>query len=258
MKSWIERAADDRGVSRSRAWAAIVVPIVGLVVLGVVRVFNIAAFRFLLEEDGLVEWLQFVCFLAAAVLALVIAVRCWANQRRLIAIAYAVAAAGLLFVSGEEIAWGSRLLALETPEWLEEINLQEEVTLHNIDGVLLWFNVVLLVTSVYGIVADPLNWRTSFADRWFHGRALFVPPFFLVTAFGVMAVLRTYRLLVGGPAQYTITKFIEWAELCYAAALLWFVWLALRELRAGQERGMRRGGAGESPHAHASLRTQDP
>jgi hypothetical protein len=43
-----------------------------------------------------------------------------------------------------------------------------------------------------------------------------------------MATLRTYRLVVGGESEYTVTKLIEWAELCYAAAVIAFLWLALR------------------------------
>lgn len=237
MINWVDRSARERFVSRRSAWAAIIVPLAGLAVVLGVRVLSIETFRFLIEEDGLVEWLQFACFLAAAIIGGIIAIRRWGDRHLIQALVYASAAIGLFFVAGEEIAWGTRLMALETPEWLREINLQEEVTLHNVEGVLFWFNMVLLGTALYGMVADPLNWRTRIAERWSHGRALFVPPFFLVSAFGVMAVLRIYRLIVGGPSQYTVTKLIEWAEMCYAAAVVWFVWLALRALRAARTDG---------------------
>jgi hypothetical protein len=228
MTNWVVRSAAERNVSQRLAWLAVTAPIAGVAVIIAVRVVNMPTFRFLMEEDGLIEWLQFLAFLGAAAVAFWISMLRWRDENRVQSLVYLVAALGLFFVAGEEIAWGSRLLALETPAWLREINLQEEVTLHNISGVLLWFNVVLLGTSLYGMVADPINWRTGFADRWPLGRALFVPPFFLVTAFAVMAALRTYRLVVGGESEYTVTKLIEWAELCYAAAVIAFLWLALR------------------------------
>lgn len=213
------------------ARAAAVAPIAGLALIGVVRVVDKGTFRFLLEEDGLVEWLQFACFLGAAVVSLGVAWRCRKLGMRVPSVLYLVAGIGLIFVAGEEISWGTRLLHLDTPEWLLDVNEQEEVTVHNIEGVLFWFNLVLLGTSLYGMIADPLDWRTRYASRWPHGRALYVPPFFLVTAFGVMVAFRIYRLVVGGSSQYTVTKFIEWAELGYAGALLCFVGLAWRELR---------------------------
>lgn len=231
MTSWIDRSARERGIDSNAARAAVVVPVAGLLVLGLVRLVDKGTFRFLLEEDGLVEWLQFACFLGAAVVSVGVAARCRALGLRVPSVLYLIAAIGLIFVAGEEISWGTRLLDLDTPEWLLEVNEQEEVTVHNIEGVLFWFNLVLLGTSLYGMVADPLDWRTQYAARRPHGRALYVPPFFLVTAFAVMVTFRIYRLVVGGSSQYTVTKFIEWAELCYAGALLWFVWLARRDLR---------------------------
>lgn len=232
MFSWLDRSARERRVPKRLVWAAVIAPLAGLAVVIGIRIVNMAAFRFVMEEDGLVEWLQFFCFLGATIVAALIAAHRWRAGHVTQAALYAFVALALFFVSGEEIAWGTRLLAMETPEWLREINLQEEVTIHNIAGVLFWFNMVLLVTSLYAIVADPLNWRFRIAERWPHGRALFVPPLFLFTAFGVMASLRLMRLITGTPSQYTVTKLIEWAELCYAAAVLAVVWLAYRELRA--------------------------
>jgi hypothetical protein len=247
VRNWVARSSTERDVSRQFARTAFIGPLVGLAVIIAIRVLSMPTFRFLMEEDGLVEWLQFLAFLGAAVLAVRIALARWRDGHGGQSLVYGIAAVGLFFVAGEEIAWGSRLLALETPEWLRDINLQEEVTLHNISGVLLWFNLVLLGTSLYGVVADPINWRTRFADRLAHGRALFVPPFFLATAFAVMAVLRTYRLVIGGESEYTITKLIEWAELCYAAAVLGFLWLALRDVVAATGTAAANGLGAEAP-----------
>ena len=39
----------------------------------------------------------------------------------------------MVFVAGEEISWGQRLIGFATPEALTNINAQEEFNLHNID-----------------------------------------------------------------------------------------------------------------------------
>jgi hypothetical protein len=47
----------------------------------------------------------------------------------------AVALGGLLFVAaGEEISWGQRLLGIETPSVLVDGNRQDELNLHNVEG----------------------------------------------------------------------------------------------------------------------------
>jgi hypothetical protein len=40
--------------------------------------------------------------------------------------------AGFLVLAGEEISWGQRLFDLQTPDWLERNNRQEELNFHNI------------------------------------------------------------------------------------------------------------------------------
>jgi hypothetical protein len=40
-----------------------------------------------------------------------------------------------LFVGGEEISWGQRIIGVTTPESLAVINVQNEINLHNIDGI---------------------------------------------------------------------------------------------------------------------------
>ena len=45
---------------------------------------------------------------------------------------YILAGIGLVFVAGEEISWGQRIIGFATPDYLLDINIQEELNLHNI------------------------------------------------------------------------------------------------------------------------------
>ena len=84
------------------------------------------------REDGPIEFAGFACFLVGSVLALVAASRLRADRRTMLA----AAALGLVLfaAAGEEISWGQRLLDIDTPEVLVDGNRQDELNLHNLDG----------------------------------------------------------------------------------------------------------------------------
>src|SRR5574341_974986 len=137
----------------------------------------------------------------------------------------------MFFISGEEIAWGQRLLGLETPEKLEAGNLQGEITLHNIIGVLGVINLVMMLISGGAAAAFFVNQKIHVEQYWKGADFLFVPPFFLVTSFLIMFLYRLFRRLVWRDPGFTITRYGEWAELCLAFGLGGFAWLNHRRLR---------------------------
>jgi hypothetical protein len=84
------------------------------------------------QEDGPIEWVSFAGFLLAGGLALVAATHLRPTPRS----ALAAAALGLvlLVAAGEEISWGQRIFELDTPAVLVDGNRQDELNLHNVDG----------------------------------------------------------------------------------------------------------------------------
>jgi hypothetical protein len=83
----------------------------------------------LVQEDGPVEWATFLAFVAAAGL--------WARRARRVTGARATAASLVValfcvFVAGEEISWGQRLLGLRAPAFFLAGNAQQETNLHNL------------------------------------------------------------------------------------------------------------------------------
>ena len=96
------------------------------------------------REDGPVEYAGFAAFLGASVLAFVAASRIRrahrgpprpaAGAHHRLAFASAVLGAVLFVAAGEEISWGQRLFGTETPAVLVDGNRQDELNLHNIDG----------------------------------------------------------------------------------------------------------------------------
>jgi len=84
------------------------------------------------REDGPVEFATFGCFLVGGVLAVGAARRLRFDRKLSLA---SLALGVLLFVAaGEEISWGQRQLGIETPSVLVDGNTQDELNLHNVEG----------------------------------------------------------------------------------------------------------------------------
>lgn len=83
-------------------------------------------------EDGLFEYLTALFFLIASFFFSL----AYFNARDSLGAymnAVILALAGLCFFTGmEEISWGQRILGIDTPDAMREINYQEEITLHNL------------------------------------------------------------------------------------------------------------------------------
>lgn len=110
-------------------------------------------------EDRLIEWLQFVFFLAGSGHAFLLV----KGGEGLPRLTWAVIGLGLLFIAGEEISWGQRFLRFETPENLAAINLQQEFNLHNIGG-FIFDHMFTLMFLVWGI-ALPIAYSVSATIR---------------------------------------------------------------------------------------------
>jgi hypothetical protein len=181
------------------------------------------------DEDRLLEWLQFFGFAAASLFGLGCAWRLYRDGRRWLPLAYAVFALGCFFIAGEEIAWGQRIFGFGTPRSLEEINEQEEVTIHNINSVQNAGNAVFLLAGLYGSIGVWLiRWRLR--GRSSATLDFLVPPLFLSSAFFVIFVYKFLRATVLPHSGFTITQIGEWPEFCLALGFSVFTVLVFRRL----------------------------
>lgn len=229
-------SAERWGLRPGWAEALWLFPLAGSVAVVLSRAYK-PLFVFLLEEDALFEWLQFVGFLVIAVLAGLLVCRFWRFGHRRHALLYFVLALAAFFIAGEEISWGQRLFNIQTPEGLAKINKQGETTVHNVGRVLTIFNIFMLVSGFYGsIVAGYLRLRASPVRGPMSD--LFLPPLCLTSWFLVLFVYRALRFSVFSASTYTIFKIGEWAEFCLAFAVgTWMVLLWLRPSKCQPEQG---------------------
>lgn len=105
---------------------------------GMLYLINPELYRVLAREDGLIEYSQFFGFLAAGVLSLLM-IRyqsLFAQSQKgqtFFKLLCILAAIAFFIVVKEEISWGQRIIGIETPETIKEQNLQDEITLHNLE-----------------------------------------------------------------------------------------------------------------------------
>lgn len=149
------------------------------------------------QEDGPVEWLSVAFFLAAFVLR---ARAAWRDRRLL----DALVALFCLFVAGEEISWGQRLVGYEAPTVFLEHNRQQETTLHNfaaIFGKPKWS----LAAALFAFgVAAPLI-ATFRRGRELLERVRLTPP--------ALSLLPWFAALVLLLAWYPVRYSGEWVEM---------------------------------------------
>lgn len=157
-----------------------------------------------MQEDRFIEWLSALTFLAAGVLRL----RAIRSQPRWFDLLVGIFC---LFVAGEEISWGQRLLGYTPSAWFLEHNFQQETTLHNFSGVFgrpKWSLITVLVG--FGLLL-PAAASTRTGTKIL-GRIGATPPARQFAPWFALSAV----LLIWYPLQYTG----EWVELM--SAVLFF------------------------------------
>lgn len=109
---------------------------IAIVILGVALLFVAAnarsTFHLWMQEDGWAEWATVFGFLVGAVVLFRRAARQRATIAPLATLALVLLALFCVFVAGEEISWGQRLLAFKPPDIFLEENFQQEFNVHNL------------------------------------------------------------------------------------------------------------------------------
>ncbi|RMF95424.1 MAG: hypothetical protein D6727_10750 [Gammaproteobacteria bacterium] len=142
-------------------------------------------------EDLYAEWAQFYLFVFLFVAAARAAWRLRGPQRHFLLLLAMLA----LYTFMEEISWGQRLLAFETPYLFEQYNLQQETNLHNFFAGPLrtWTKTVLEwalagALLMYGLALPLLERRSRTVRHWIARLGVVTPPAWLAPYFLTAAV----------------------------------------------------------------------
>lgn len=193
-----------------------VAPFVVFAYFLVAQLWPWAYFLEMVKEDRIVENLQFVILFGGGLSSFRFAWAFWRLERKWQT--FALMGCGLIFmaVAGDEISWGQRLIGIETPTQLAEINRQEEITFHNLYSVEWLVGWGYFAIGLFGIWAKPL---LSLIVPQKHVMMRLVPSLRLVGYFIFPAIFHIFnRMIYGGMWR-------AWSEVMelyiYAGVVIW-------------------------------------
>lgn len=190
-----------------------------------------------LEEDTLIESLTSALYATAGVGFVLIARRSLFLQTKSAGPRYVwliMWALLMVLFAGEEISWGQRIFGTETPEWLSEINVQDETNVHNIGwvdtfmgGYHRWLSIFMLLN---GLVI-PVFAETNYGRRviqWWGFPVVPVPLWlFFVGAYFYGVIMRDYTYRTNDAAE--VREFLLSVALAsFALYGAWRPWTVFR------------------------------
>ncbi len=198
-------------ISKSKKWwgknykkVLIFFPFVMFFYLIIVRLWPFDYFYYLIKEDKIIENLQVAVLFVSGILILL---RILMNKNKihwkffLFCIFLVIT---LFFIAGEEISWGQRIFNIKTPDKLTKINLQNEITLHNINSVQ-WL--VEILYAFIGILGGLLWVIPKRFSRKHQVIDFFIPKCYLFGFFIMPGFYYSY------PLYSQVNLFEEWAEI---------------------------------------------
>ncbi|WP_156423703.1 hypothetical protein [Erythrobacter sp. YT30] len=177
------------------------------------------------------------CFLAASVAAAILAFRHWRDRKdSFIAILFIGFAATAFLVAMEEVQWGQPILGYDIPGFIEGGNRQNEMTLHNLEGMHGKAGRFYMVFCIAALTLSlPRVWLLS-DNLWSAVKSpkALLPIVLLIL---LMALLKVYAEIFENPFKpiQPIRWTTEIAELLIAYWCVAYIVIKLIELR-GKER----------------------
>jgi hypothetical protein len=208
-RAFLFAAQRDWGLSSAALLVVIAVPF--LVVGGGLTAAALGkeAYKWYVQEDGFAETLQAVAFGVGALFSILAALRFRAAGERTLGALFLVLGLGLVFVTGEEISWGQRILGWETPESLRELNRQDETNLHNIFVIEYGLRWAQIAVGLWGTVLPLLLWGRT--QGWSRQLERLTPHVILIPYFFGTLIWRLYRMFLPQPEQWRFFV-AEWSE----------------------------------------------
>ena len=126
--------------------AMLVVAAVGVVFF--LFYFDPVYYNLLVAEDNVGEYCTSVSFALSGFLMIILSFKCGTCLQKLLWVLIGIC---FIIVSAEEISWGQRIFSLSTPDQIKQINLQNEITLHNLKSAS-FINIILHKIVAYMIL----------------------------------------------------------------------------------------------------------
>jgi len=204
-----------------------------------VKIFYPDTYIVIIQEDHLLEYLQFLFYLLAGIFAF-LAAKLFGSDEKINKILFLLLAMAIAFVAFEEISWGQRIFGIETPEYIATINTQNEISIHNMEFFQRSLHFVYALIGLYG---STVWWqrdntvRPSFLEK---SKEYIFPPFYISSYFYFTFIFYYYFLLsdhgvlsirVGAPGSWVIPRDQEPVETILALGFMIFTLDVFRRLK---------------------------
>jgi hypothetical protein len=156
---------------------------------------NVSQFEKFVREDGIAEWLTVAGLLSASIVCLARFITLMRKKSKWFLLVTLCIGLFLFFAAGEEVSWGQRIFGIQTPDYFEKNNSQQEMNLHNlvVDGVKinkLIFSVVLVAGLCIFLVVVPVLYQKNNAIRkLINASGIPVPRLYQVIGFLLVFIL---------------------------------------------------------------------
>ncbi|MEX0896131.1 MAG: hypothetical protein WDZ94_04335 [Patescibacteria group bacterium] len=183
-------------------WKKIILllPILLMGIAMVVYLQNQVLFMWLIDEDSVVEWLQFLLLIVVSGCSVGLARYFWSRETTL-SILFILAAVGSFFIAGEEISWGQRLLDIATPDSWIEINIQNETNIHNIGPIFGYVYRGYILVGLIGATAWMAKrlFIKAMSARFRKIATVLIPEWYYMIYFAVAFVHNYDRIYISQP-----------------------------------------------------------
>ena len=122
----------------------LLLPMVILSILFWVKFSDHRTYRYLVNEDGLIEYATFLAYSLACLIAVYGYFSIRKQNLRMVGKYLLFLSAACLFVAGEEISWGQRIFGFNNPEFFSQNSVQKETNIHNLRNIAEHVNLVFI------------------------------------------------------------------------------------------------------------------
>jgi len=180
-------------------------------------------------EDNVIQWLQFALLFLAGIYCMKI-VRNYGTFYNSISLRNAFILFFFLsmLLAFEEISWGQRIFSISTPEFIKQINVQNEITLHNINVFQRFRHWLLIFYGFSGLFLIYFKGRKSQILHFITPPSYFYIGFSIALISGLFVEIATiYKSIYQGEygsdtIRSTAGRFSEIGEFCVATTAFAF------------------------------------
>jgi hypothetical protein len=202
-------------------------PIVAFFFFLSVKLLSPDTYSLWIQEDSVVEYAQALFYFTSSILSFLVSIKFLKNKLAVHGVLYGILAFILLFIFAEEISWGQRIFNIETFDYFQRNNYQQDMSIHNLKIIQIPVLIkTYMLVGAYGAFAWILVrlFAPEAKANFTHIINYIVPDWFISSYFFFVFFVYTLLLFIWmNPPGFLLSRDQEPAELLLSMGFLWFV-----------------------------------